>query len=90
MVGGLGGFLTLLERCSAELYADHPDHMGTRDLIPTPNEIHDNDVALFDEGCEAGLITVLRGGRLNTLDRPNALGPLGSPVAFPARRLVQR
>ncbi|WP_370037229.1 hypothetical protein [Nocardioides sp.] len=70
MIGGRDGFIELLERSSAELYAEHPDLMDTGGLIPTPNEIHEDDVALFDEGRDAGLITVLRGGRFNTLDRP--------------------
>ena len=70
MIGGRDGFIELLERSSAELYAEHPDLMDTGGLIPTPNEIHEDDVALFDEGRDAGLITVLRGGRFNTLARP--------------------
>lgn len=70
MIGGKDGFLELLERSSAQLYADHPDLMDTGDLIPTPNEIHEADVALFDEGRAASLTTVFRGGRFNTLDRP--------------------
>jgi hypothetical protein len=65
-----GGKDAFLERSSAELYADHPDLMDTGSLIPTLNEIHEDDVALFDEGRDAGLIKVLRGGRFNTLDRP--------------------
>jgi hypothetical protein len=77
MTSAKDGFLELLERSSAELYADHPDLMDTADLIPTPNEIHDNDVALFNEGCDAGLITLLRGGRFNTLDRPTPAGHWG-------------
>ena len=46
MTGGRDAFMGLLERCSAELYADHPDLMDTSVLIPTPNEIHEDDVAL--------------------------------------------
>lgn len=59
---------------SAELCADHPDLMGTGDPIPTPDEIHEDDVALLDEGRDASLITVLRGRRFNTLDRPTPAG----------------
>lgn len=77
MAGGKDAFLELLERSSAELYADYPGLMDTGSLIPTPNEIHEDDVALFEEGCEAGLISVLRGGRFNTLDRPTAGGHWG-------------
>jgi hypothetical protein len=77
MTGGRDAFMGLLERCSAELYADHPDLMDTSVLIPTPNEIHEDDVALFDEGREAGLVSVLRGGRFNTLDRPTPGGRWG-------------
>ena len=43
MTGGKDAFLKLLERSSAELYADHPDLMDTGSLIPTPNEIHEED-----------------------------------------------
>ena len=76
-MSGKDGFLELLERSSAQLHADHPDLMDSGDLIPTPNEIHEADVALFDEGMDAGLITVLRGGRFNTLDRPTPTGHWG-------------
>ncbi len=55
MTGGKDGFLELLERSSAQLHADHPNLMASGDLIPTPNEIHEADVALFDEGLDAGL-----------------------------------
>jgi hypothetical protein len=44
--------------------------MDTGSLIPTPNEIHEDDVSLFDEGRDAGLIKALRGGQFNTLDPP--------------------
>ena len=63
-------FLELLERSSADLYADHRDLMDTGSLIPTPNEIHEDDVSLFDEGRDGGLIKALRGGQFNTLDPP--------------------
>lgn len=77
MSDGTDGFLELLHRCSAELYVDHRDRMDTGDLMATPNEIHPADVALFDEGRAAGLITVLRGGRFNTADRPTPDGHWG-------------
>jgi hypothetical protein len=70
VTGGKDAFLELLERSSAELYADHPDLMDTGSLIPTPNEIHEDDVSLFDEGRDAGLIKMLRSGHFNTLDPP--------------------
>lgn len=70
MTGGKDAFLELLERSSAELYADHPDLTDTGSLIPTPNEIHEDDASLFDEGGDAGLIKVLRSGQFNTLDPP--------------------
>jgi hypothetical protein len=44
--------------------------MDTGSLNPPPNEIHDDDVAVFDEGGDADLIKVPRGGRFNTLGRP--------------------
>ena len=77
MAGDKCAFLELLHRSSAELYADHPDLMDAGQLIPTANEIHGDDVALFYEGCEAGLITLSRGGRFNTLDRPTSAGRWG-------------
>jgi len=77
MTGALEGFIELLATSSRELYADHPDLMQSGDLLPTPNEIHVEDVALFNQGRETGLITVLRGGRFNTLDRPTPTGHWG-------------
>jgi hypothetical protein len=74
VTGGKDAFLELLERSSVERYADHPDLMDTGGLIPTPNGIHQDDAALFDEGRDAGLITVLRSGQFNTLDPPTPAG----------------
>jgi hypothetical protein len=72
VTGGNDAFLELLERSSAELHADHPDLMDTGSLIPTPNEIHEDDASLFDEGRDAGLSKVPRSGQFNTLDPPTA------------------
>ena len=77
MAGNKHAFLELLQRSSAELHADHPELMDTGQLIPTSNQIDEDDVALFYEGCEAGLIRLLRGGRFNTVDRPTAAGRWG-------------
>jgi hypothetical protein len=63
-------FRELLVRGSAELYQDHRDRMDRPDLLPTPNVIDEGDLALFFEGLDVGLITLERGGRFNTLDRP--------------------
>lgn len=67
-------FEELLVRSSAELYADNSEMMGSPDLIRTPNVIDTGDVELFFLGVEAGLISVMRGGRFNTCDRPKAGG----------------
>jgi hypothetical protein len=63
-------FQQLLVHGSAELHQDHPDQMSQPDLVPTPNVVHDADLALFFEGLDSGLISLKRGGRFNTLDRP--------------------
>ncbi|MEU8799557.1 hypothetical protein [Spirillospora sp. NPDC048819] len=73
----LDDFIELLQRGSAELYADNPDLMSTGELIPTPNTIDVGDLALFFAGLERGLITLHRGARFNTLDRPTPTGRWG-------------
>ncbi|XRQ12161.1 hypothetical protein ACN3XK_15070 [Actinomadura welshii] len=51
--------------------------MGTGELIPTRNTIDAGDLALFFAGLERGLITLHRGARFNTLDRPTPTGRWG-------------
>ncbi|MEU5876221.1 hypothetical protein [Spirillospora sp. NPDC047279] len=70
-------FMELLRQGSAELFADHPERMDSGDLIPSPNVIAPQDVELFFEGAKAGLITLHRGARFNTCDRPTAAGHWG-------------
>ena len=65
-------FLDLLRRGSAELHQDFPDRMSTGHLIPTVNMIDPGDVHLFFQGVEGGLVTIRRGARFNTYDRPTS------------------
>lgn len=67
-------FDELLRRGSAELFADNPTRMRSGALIPTPNVIDDADLDRFFAALEAGLITLYRGARFNTLDRPKPGG----------------
>jgi hypothetical protein len=46
--------------------------MDSGRLLPTANLIDSDDVELFFVGVGAGLITLKRGARFNTLDRPTA------------------
>jgi hypothetical protein len=70
-------FLALLERGSRELFEDNPGNMNSAALLPTENVIAGDDLRLFFLGCHKGLITVERGARFNTLDRPQAGGRWG-------------
>ncbi|HEY0693282.1 MAG TPA: hypothetical protein VGD71_30100 [Kribbella sp.] len=63
-------FMKLLRQGCSELFADHPGRMDSGELIPSPNMIDPQDVELFFAGVEAELITVHRGARFNTRDRP--------------------
>lgn len=51
--------------------------MDSSELLPTVNVVDPGDVELFDAGVEAGLITLCRGARFNTADRPTAGGRWG-------------
>jgi hypothetical protein len=73
-VSGRSQFLELLRRASAELYTDNPTLMSTGDLLPSPNVIHEGDLELFFAAVEAGIVTIHRGGKFNTLDRPKPGG----------------
>jgi hypothetical protein len=67
-------FMALLERASVELHQDHPTKMNSPRLLPTRNVIDPGDVEWFGRAMAAGLLTVYRGGRFNTLDRPKSSG----------------
>lgn len=51
--------------------------MRSGDLIPTPNVIDEGDLALFFDAIDQGLVTLARGGRFNTADRPKPGGRWG-------------
>jgi hypothetical protein len=70
-------FLSLLKQGSRELFEDNADKMKVPNLLPTENMIAEDDLRLFFLGCQAGLITLERGARFNTLDRPRAGGRWG-------------
>jgi hypothetical protein len=70
-------FRDLLEQGSAELFGDHLGAMESPTLLPTSNVIADSDLELFFRGVDAGLISLERGCRFNTLDRPKARGRWG-------------
>lgn len=70
-------FLVMLERGSRELFEDNPGKMKVPDLLPTKNMIADDDLRLFFLGYQKRLITLERGARFNTLDRPRAGGRWG-------------
>ncbi|TDE36431.1 hypothetical protein [Actinomadura sp. 6K520] len=70
----LDNFIELLQQGSAELHVDNPGFMRTGELKPTANIVDDGDLALFFAGLEHGLITLHRGARFNTLDRPTPTG----------------
>lgn len=74
---GVQDFLRLLEQGSTELHQDNPDGMTTGRLLPTINVIDPGDVDLFFQGLDCGLITLKRGARFNTLDRPTSDGHWG-------------
>jgi hypothetical protein len=48
--------------------------MKSGHLLPTPNEIAEGDLELFFGAVDAGLVTILRGGKFNTVDRPKPGG----------------
>jgi hypothetical protein len=67
-------FEELLRVGSRELFDDYPHRMATGDLLKTPNKIHDDDLDLFFRGIEHGHITLRRGARFDTRDRPRPDG----------------
>lgn len=70
----LARFDELLRASSYELYADNRERMRTSALVPTPNEIADDDLELFFAGVDDELIELRRGDRFNTCDRPTPAG----------------
>lgn len=74
MPSPLDRFQALLTSASAELHADNRSLMSTPRLLPTPNVVDEDDVALFFAGVDSHLIRVERGGKFNTFDRPKAGG----------------
>lgn len=67
-------FDQLLLQGSTELHADNPTLMMSALPVPTPNVIDSSDLELFFASLDAGLITIHRGGKFNTLDRPKQGG----------------
>jgi hypothetical protein len=67
-------FDELLRRGSEELFADNPARMSSGALIPTPNVIDEGDLDRFFAAVDDGLVTLHRGARFNTLDRPKPGG----------------
>lgn len=70
-------FMDLLRRGSQELYEENRGGMTTPLLRPTVNVIDEDDLRLFFQGLEAGLIELQRGARFNTVDRPTSDGHWG-------------
>jgi len=70
-------FQRLLQAGSRELYQDNPNMMNSAKLLPTPNEIADDDLRLFFMGLQKHAIEIKRGARFNTLDRPTKNGHWG-------------
>lgn len=63
-------FNVLLKRGAQELFEDNRDRMACADLLPTRHTIADDDLRRFFLGVELGALTLIRGARFNTLDRP--------------------
>ena len=77
MPSPLNRFKRLLEAGSQELFEDNPKKMSSGLLQPTPNKIADEDLRLFFQGVEMGLISLERGVRFNTVDRARRGGRWG-------------
>jgi hypothetical protein len=67
-------FDNFLREAAGELFADNPDRMRSGQLLESSNVIDAGDVALFWLGVNRGLITLHRGARFNTRDRPKEGG----------------
>ncbi len=70
-------FLELLKRGAQELFEDNPHRLTCADVFPTSHTISEDDLRLFFLGLENGTVTLSRGARFNTLDRPRAGGRWG-------------
>jgi len=67
-------FDELLQASSQELFEENPGAMASGELLPTKNPIDDGDLELFFAAVDAGIVTLERGGRFNTADRPSPGG----------------
>lgn len=67
-------FKALLKRGAQELFEDNQHRMTCSDLFTTQHTIADDDLRRFYLGLECGTVTLVRGARFNTLDRPMAGG----------------
>jgi len=70
-------FRLLLEDGAHELFEDNQHQVACADLLPTSHTIAEDDLRLFFLGLENGTVTLSRGARFNTLDRPRAGGRWG-------------
>ena len=70
-------FKVLLQRGAQELFEDNRHRMTCADLFTTRNVIADDDLRRFFLGLQHGTVTLVRGARFNTLDRPKAGGRWG-------------
>ena len=70
-------FRGLLKHGAQELFDDNSHRMARADLFPTAHTIAADDLRLFFLGLENGTVTLYRGARFNTLDRPRARGRWG-------------
>jgi hypothetical protein len=73
----LDKFTALLTCGAQELFHDNQDRMACSDLLATSNVIADDDLRLFFVGLEHNILTLTRGARFNTLDRPRDGGRWG-------------
>ena len=67
-------FKAVLERGAQELFEDNQHQIGRAELFTTRNVIADDDLRRFFLGLQHGTVTLVRGARFNTLDRPRGAG----------------
>lgn len=70
-------FKMLLERGAHELFEDNRHRMVCADLLATRHTIAEGDLRRFFLGLQSGALTLVRGARFNTLDRPATGGRWG-------------
>ena len=63
-------FKAMLKRGGQELFEDNRERMTCADLLETRHMIADDDLRRFFLGLDCGTVTIVRGARFNTLDRP--------------------